>query len=113
VRHYNVVLAGSQTQDGFDALGSKAAVRSLVASAGGTIVNDLTTQIGVLTVASSNVLLDETLRGSALVVDAGEDFAWKALPEGGPTRCRTPENRSSGTWSRSGRPRRTRSRPAT
>ena len=84
VRHYNVVLAGSQTQDGFDALGSKAAVRSLVASAGGTIVNDLTTQIGVLTVASADALLDETLRGSALVVDAGADFAWKALPEGGP-----------------------------
>ncbi|HYY77274.1 MAG TPA: S8 family serine peptidase [Gaiellaceae bacterium] len=79
VKHYNVVLAGSQTQDGFDAAGSAAAVQTLIASADGTVVNDMTAQIGVLTVASANELFAEALRASSLVVDAGEDYAWKAF----------------------------------
>jgi subtilisin family serine protease len=77
---YVVVLAGEQTQNGFQATGTKTAIQAEVTRAGGTIVNDLSQQIGVLIVDSPNVLLDEALRGSSLFEEAAEDFKWKALP---------------------------------
>jgi subtilisin family serine protease len=60
-----------------------AAALALVGSAGGTVVSDLTRQIGVLIVRSPNSLFDETMRASALVEEAAEDWSWKGLPDAG------------------------------
>jgi lantibiotic leader peptide-processing serine protease len=79
VKTYNVVLAGSPTADGFSLAGAKTAVLALVASAGGTVSNDLSSQIGVLTVHSANELFDDLVRTSGLVEEVGEDFNWKAF----------------------------------
>ncbi|HWG55211.1 MAG TPA: S8 family serine peptidase [Gaiellaceae bacterium] len=85
-KNYIVVLAGEQTADGFSLAGTKTAVDALVATAGGTVANDLTSQIGVLVVRSANASFDEMMRGSSLVADAGEDWSWQGLPasEGAP-----------------------------
>jgi subtilisin family serine protease len=79
ITRYNVVLAGTATDDGFALAGTRNAALALVASAGGTVVNDLSRQIGVLTVESPNALFAEVLRSSPLVVEAAEDFKWKAF----------------------------------
>ncbi|MDP9491505.1 MAG: S8 family serine peptidase [Actinomycetota bacterium] len=76
---YTVVLAGTATDDGFALAGTRQAVLALVAAAGGTVANDLSSQIGVLVVDSPNALFDETLRTSPLVAEVGEDFGWKAF----------------------------------
>jgi subtilisin family serine protease len=44
------------------------------------VTNDLSDQIGVLVVESSNVLLAEALQGSGFVEEVGNDFSWAALP---------------------------------
>jgi hypothetical protein len=77
---YTVVLAGVATEDGFALAGTREAALALVSAAGGTVVHDLSGQIGVLIVDSPNALLDETLRSSPLVAEAGEEFRWKAFP---------------------------------
>ena len=77
---YNVVLAGTATEDGFALAGTRQAALALVAAAGGTVVNDLSGQIGVLIVESPNSLFAEVLRASPLVEEVGEDFKWKAFP---------------------------------
>lgn len=79
VKTYNVVLSGTATADGFALAGTREAVLALVASAGGTVGTDLTSQIGALTVRSANELFDEIMRSSPLVEEAGEDFVWKAF----------------------------------
>jgi subtilisin family serine protease len=80
VTRYTVVLAGTATEDGFALAGARQAVTTLVATAGGTVALDLSSQIGVLIVDSPNALFDEALRASPLVAEAGEDFRWKAFP---------------------------------
>jgi len=76
---YVVVLAGQQGDGGFELAGTSQAVLSLVQSAGGTVTADLTRQVGVLVVESSNALFADLLRGSTLVEEVGEDFVWKAF----------------------------------
>jgi hypothetical protein len=76
---YNVVLKGTATDDGFALAGTKAAALALVATAGGSVVNDLSSQIGVLVVESPNALFADVLRASPLVEEAGADFKWKAF----------------------------------
>jgi subtilisin family serine protease len=87
-KNYVVVLAGTQTQTGFDLAGTRVAVDTLVRTSGGTVVNDLGTQIGVLIVRAPNSSFDELMRSSALVADAGEDWSWQGIsasvPGGGP-----------------------------
>jgi subtilisin family serine protease len=78
-KRYLVTLAGQQGEDGFQLTGTYGAALSLVQSAGGTVVADLTSQIGVMVVESSNALFADVLRGSTLVEEVGEDFAWKAF----------------------------------
>jgi subtilisin family serine protease len=80
VARYNVVLAGTSTEDGFALAGTQAAALALVASAGGTVVHDLSAQIGVLVVDSPNALFANVLRAAPLVEEVGEDFKWKAFP---------------------------------
>ena len=77
---YNVVLAGTMTEDGFALAGTPDATLGLVSAAGGTVVHDMSKQIGVLTVDSPSTVFDELIRSSPLVADAAEDFAWKAFP---------------------------------
>jgi subtilisin family serine protease len=79
-KNYVVVLDGQATSTGFDLAGTRLAVDTLVASAGGTVVSDLARQIGVLVVRSANESFDELMRGSALVADAGEDWSWQGIP---------------------------------
>ena len=77
---YVVVLAGTETESGFQLAGLHSVVLGLVTTAGGTVVNDLSSQIGVLVVDSANATFAETLRASPLVEEAAEDFKWKAFP---------------------------------
>jgi hypothetical protein len=76
---YNVVLAGTATADGFELAGGQEAVLGLVALARGTVVLDLSRQIGVISVDSPNALFADVLRASPLVLEVGEDFSWKAF----------------------------------
>jgi subtilisin family serine protease len=74
-----VVLAGQQGDGGFELAGTSQAVLSVVQSAGGTVTADLTRQVGVLVVESSNALFADLLRDSTLVEEVGRDFVWKAF----------------------------------
>jgi subtilisin family serine protease len=81
---YNVVLAGSMTESGFQAAGDISTVRTLIATAGGVVAIDLSKQIGVFVVDSPNAAIVDLLRSSGLVEEAAADQKWKGLPDGGP-----------------------------
>ena len=73
---YLVTLAGTTAPNGtFLTSGTTAAVSALIASAGGTVVNNLARQIGVLTVQSANPAFAQVLAASPLVDSVGNDFA--------------------------------------
>ena len=75
---YLVTLAGTTKPDGtFLASGSTAAISALIASVGGTVVNNLSRQIGVLTVQSASPLFAQVLSASPLVDSVGNDFGVK------------------------------------
>jgi lantibiotic leader peptide-processing serine protease len=57
---------------------------SLVTAAGGTVSNDMLSQVGVLAVDSSNATFAQLMRTYAVVEEVGEDFAASRLPDGGP-----------------------------
>ena len=59
---YLVTLAGTEGASGFTLDGTMTAVRTLLAAAGGTVVSDLSRQIGVLVVESRNVSFADTLQ---------------------------------------------------
>jgi subtilisin family serine protease len=80
ITRYNVVLSGTATEDGFALAGTRESALALVGAAGGTVVHDLSRQIGVLTVESANGLFLELVRSSGLVADVAEDFSWQAFP---------------------------------
>jgi lantibiotic leader peptide-processing serine protease len=77
---YVVVLAGTQTEDGFAFAQTRAAALTAVKAAGGTVVTDLSRQIGVLVVQSPTATLGQALSGSALIESVGADFSWQAFP---------------------------------
>jgi subtilisin family serine protease len=77
---YTVLLDGVQTGDGFDAVATPAAVRRAVATAGGTVLRDLSRQVGVLVVSSPSPAFADVLRATGLVEDVGRDFRWQGLP---------------------------------
>jgi subtilisin family serine protease len=79
-KNYVVVLDGQATSTGFELAGTRLAVNTLVASAGGAVVGDLSGQIGVLIVRSANESFDELMRASSLVANAGEDLSWQGVP---------------------------------
>ena len=62
------------------------AATALVEAAGGSVVSDLTGQIGVVVATSSVPAFDAALRASSLVVDAGENLRFQGVPGGGPQR---------------------------
>ena len=63
---------------------------SLVQAAGGTVANDLLSQIGVLAVDSSNTLFANLMRTYAVVEEVGEDFKAGRVPDGGPEQTTDP-----------------------
>ncbi|HZI96688.1 MAG TPA: S8 family serine peptidase [Actinomycetales bacterium] len=72
---YIVTLAGTVALDGtFAATGTSAAIDALLGSAGGTVVNDMSSQIGVLLVESDNPVFADVLGASTLVDAVGSDF---------------------------------------
>ncbi len=77
---YNVVFNGAATATGFNIAGGREAALALVAGAGGTVVYDMTAQIGVAVVDSTSPTFLQTVAASTAVEVAAEDFAWKALP---------------------------------
>ena len=60
--------------------GNTEAAKGLVLSSGGVVVNDLSRQIGLLVVQSSNPSFAESIRSSPLVEEVANDVAWKAMP---------------------------------
>jgi lantibiotic leader peptide-processing serine protease len=81
---YLVVLAGTSTSSGFDAVGSDAQISAALGAAGGAVTNDLSAQIGVLIVRSSNDAFAGALAATGLVSAVGSDFTWQGVPGGGP-----------------------------
>jgi subtilisin family serine protease len=63
---------------------TSAVAEQLVTAAGGTVVSDLTRQIGVVAATSAVPGFDATLRASGLVEDAGESLRFQGLPAGVP-----------------------------
>ncbi|MGI8899565.1 MAG: S8 family serine peptidase, partial [Nocardioides sp.] len=72
-----MTLAGSETPTGFDLAGSTAAVRTLVTAAGGSVVSDLSDQIGVVVVEAADPDFMGVVQQSPLVESVGNDFAVK------------------------------------
>jgi subtilisin family serine protease len=87
---YLLLLAGTQSGSGFDALGTDAEIATVVRLAGGTVANDLSDQIGVLVVESSSPTFADTLARSLLVSVVGRDFSWQGVPGGGPEPAEDP-----------------------
>jgi len=83
-QRYLVVLSGTQTPSGFDALGTDAQIATAVHAAGGAVVNDLSAQVGVLLVDSSQSSFADLLARSGLTDVVGSDFSWQGVPGGGP-----------------------------
>ena len=81
---YLVVLAGTQGADGFTTTGTSAAIDAAVTAAGGTIANNLSKQIGVLNVHSSNATFASVLSASSLVESVGADFSWQGITASAP-----------------------------
>ena len=79
---YLVALAGTTALDGTFAPSAPAsAVSALVASAGGTVVNDLSAQIGVITVEATDPSFVDAVSASPLVDSVGNDFGIKMFAD--------------------------------
>jgi subtilisin family serine protease len=83
-QRYLVLLSGTQSPSGFDALGTDAQIATAVRAAGGAVVNDLSAQVGVLLVESSQSSFADVLARSGLTDVVGKDFSWQGVPDGGP-----------------------------
>ncbi len=81
---YILTLAGTQTAAGFTPDGTMTAVRTLLTTAGGTVVNDLSAQIGVLSVRATNPDFRALVGASPLVESVGNDFAVKMYASDAP-----------------------------
>jgi lantibiotic leader peptide-processing serine protease len=81
---YLVVLSGTQTASGFDVAGTDAQVAGAVRAARGTVVNDLSSQIGVLLVESSQIGFADLLAATGVADVVGRDFTWQGVPGEGP-----------------------------
>ena len=83
-KNYTVVFKGEYGLDGTFQLGGNYGLNhqyalELVKAAGGTVTADLSKQIGVMAVQSSNALFLEAIRTYGLVQEAAEEFKWKAF----------------------------------
>ncbi len=90
-QRYLVLFAGTYALDGSYALGGDYALNhayalEIVRVAGGTVSNDLSKQIGVMVVESSNDQFYALLKSDALVEEIGQDWRWQGFgPPGAPT----------------------------
>ena len=76
---YIVVLAGNQKASGFQLAGTRQTATAAVAAAGGTVLRDLSRQIGVMIVRAPDAGFASRLRSSGLVSVVGADFSWQGL----------------------------------
>jgi subtilisin family serine protease len=82
---YLVVFGGTYALDGSYALGGDYALNheyalGLVKAAGGTVTSDLSKQIGVMVVESTNSAFYALMTGYALVEEVGQDWRWQGIP---------------------------------
>lgn len=81
VNRYIVVFEGTRTSSGFALGGNYAAnisaVRSMMRRTGTTISTDLSRQIGVMLVTTTNQNFTSEMSMSDLVREVGRDFSWK------------------------------------
>jgi subtilisin family serine protease len=77
---YMVVLKGAMSSSGFSSSTPTAQVVTAVKAAGGTVASDLSKQIGVLFVKSSNDAFASTLRSTGLVEEVAQDFGVEVYP---------------------------------
>ena len=82
-RGYLVVLAGTQTASGFDASATDLQIASALRTAGGTVRNDLSGQVGVLVIESPSVDFAGLLMTTGVADVVGRDFSWHGIPPGG------------------------------
>jgi len=85
-QRYLVVFGGSYALDGTYALGGNYALNhdyalGIVQAAGGTVANDLSKQIGVMVVDSTNSAFYALMSGYALVEAVGQDYSWQGIPD--------------------------------
>jgi subtilisin family serine protease len=80
---YIVVFAGSETPEGFEVGGSNVlnlnAALGAVQVAGGVVTSDMTKEMGVAIVSSTNALFVDLLRDNPLVEAVGKDFAFQGF----------------------------------
>jgi subtilisin family serine protease len=77
---YLVVFTGVQKADGtFAMTASLTSALALLGSAGGSVAADLSSQIGIFIVKSTNPLFATIVGNSALVEVVGEDYSWRAF----------------------------------
>ncbi len=81
-QRYLVVLAGTESAEGFALVGTQQAVAAAVTAAGGTIANDMSKQIGVIVAESASSTFAGVLSSSTLVESVGADFDWQGIPAG-------------------------------
>ena len=84
-QRYLVVFGGTYALDGTYALGGNYALNhqyalSIVEAAGGTVVNDMAKQVGVMVVESTSATFTQLISSYALVESVGKDFGWKQFP---------------------------------
>jgi lantibiotic leader peptide-processing serine protease len=84
-QRYIVVFSGSYALDGSYALGGDYALNhgyalQIVNAAGGTVVSDLSRQLGVMVVDSASAQFYALMTGYALVDAVGEDWSFQGIP---------------------------------
>jgi subtilisin family serine protease len=84
-QRYLVVFGGTYALDGSYALGGDYALNheyalGLVSAAGGAVTTDLSKQIGVMVVESTNSAFYALMTGYALVEEVGQDWRWQGIP---------------------------------
>ncbi len=94
---YLVALAGQRRDAGFAVAGTDAAVSTLVETAGGTIVADMSDEIGVLVARSSAPRFAQALQRSPLVATVGNDFGVK-MYDGNRNAARAADPLESEQW---------------
>ena len=78
---YIVLFAGDQKATGFKFQRTHQTAVAAVRAAGGTVVRDLSQEIGAVFVRSTNANFAGTLEASGLVDSVGADFSWLGLAE--------------------------------
>ncbi len=87
---YIVVFAGDQQGTGFNFQRTRQTAVAAVAAAGGTVLRDLSQEIGTVVVRSANESFAAELEATGLVESVGADFSWLGLPGAPPPTTEDP-----------------------